>query len=456
MSDVNSIRWTNDIWYIGIQCNCDPSNIPAYRVESHYNGYEELTSEDLQEIKHVTISFALYETSFYWDFTKWVTETLEYFQNSNIFPNLKTFYILYDQAYVNFSVLPDHYDVYGHQIKWLLLRTDEYERKTINVDYDRQWLNQVTQRTKDNYSKAFWLVGDIKNRVHKFPLLYKFYINNQLHLLDYSLTTALFEPKTGEPCPDRYKVDPLLLLIMQHMYDQNLNEEKLLEIYHSLERELPGDDGLQLAREGTCDIDVATYYFPPQWNDADLIIMPDTFYSTPTPGSVMYTEHGQTGKHYWEHNDYHPMTEKPWKPIATKKPFINISYRDSVAKTLENFGYRTFLKYTDYPEFITGPENLYLSDVMGIAKHHVDITHKRICSFLKNINDNRDKIQEDIEFNYEHHKNVINQEWNLLYQHCPPLKKIHKAKLLSSFGLCLALSPPTRIEWGDDWLRGWV
>jgi len=186
--------------------------------------------------------------------------------------------------------------------------------------------------------------------------------------------------------------------------------------------------------------------------------MPDTFFANPTPGSSYGDDKGQTGKHYWEHGDYHPMTEKPWKPIATKKPFINISYRDSIAQTLEKFGYRTFLKYTDYPEYLTGPENWQLSDHWSVARRHVDITRKRICSFLENLHENCQSIQEDIDWNYYHHKNVVAQEWALLYQHCPPLKKVDKLQILRCFALTVPnphLHDRTWHAWTYNWLNGW-
>jgi hypothetical protein len=40
---------------------------------------------------------------------------------------------------------------------------------------------------------------------------------------------------------------------------------------------------------------------------------------------------------------------------------------------------------------------------------------------------------EDIEYNYKHWKYVLDQEWQLLYRSCPPLKHVSKHKFLRMF-----------------------
>ena len=65
--------------------------------------------------------------------------------------------------------------------------------------------------------------------------------------------------------------------------------------------------------------------------------------------------------------------------------------------------------------------------------NEVDIAHERIISFLDDMENYQCGIIEDIEYNYKHWKYVLDQEWQLLYRSCPPLKHVSKHKFLRMF-----------------------
>jgi hypothetical protein len=81
-------------------------------------------------------------------------------------------------------------------------------------------------------------------------------------------------------------------------------------------------------------------------------------------------------------------------------------------------------KYTTRPELLDNEHDM---------KVYIDVAHERIMSFLSHCESYKEGIQEDIEYNYQHHQRVIKDEWELLYKSCPPLKHVDKTKFLRLF-----------------------
>ena len=66
-------------------------------------------------------------------------------------------------------------------------------------------------------------------------------------------------------------------------------------------------------------------------------------------------------------------------------------------------------------------------------------------------------IEKDIEYNYEHHKHVIKEHWNELYQCCPVLKHVDKVKFLRLFSIPAPWHQPLDSP-QSDWIMskpGW-
>ena len=408
---IDSIQFTDNIWYIGVECGEIPSKRPPFR--GHINTAN-ITTTDLENVDHLIIGFMLYEPQICDDFTDWVKDTVNYLHQSNMFPNLKNIYILYSSVIVNVAKLPDHYMIYGHQPRYYILRSDGTEEKSIGLDPSSNWIDTLAN------PKAIWLIGDVTNRPHKLPLLYKFVTTNSLDSLDYSLTSVLNESDMGfifdKNYPQRYEG---LIRTFKQAHDMDIDYDQLIEIYNSLTKTLPGDEWSNLIQAGKHSFDLANYAFPKEWNDACLVVMPETWFDHPHPSS-------RHNKHFWESNTY-PTTEKTWKPIATKKPLLGISKFDQQEKTLESLGYRTFRKYTTRPDLMGNTCNL------SGMKVCIDVAYERIMSFLSNCHRHQESIQADIEYNYQHHQQVIKDEWELLYKSCPPLKHVDKTKFLRLF-----------------------
>lgn len=409
---IHSCQFTDTIWSINVECGHD-RNVP---FDGHIDSVEPY---DTQNIEHLIISFMLYEPQIGYDYTKFTKQTLEYLHTSQMFPNLTHVYLFHEGTRVNINELPDHYMVFGHNPRYFLLRSEGTKERSYGLDNSTarsSWL--TTLRNEDH--KALWLIGDISGRPHKLPLLYKFFKENTLDRLDYSLTNSL---NAYSAFKDSISQDyqPILNAI-----DEDLSFEDLKNIYSQLERTLPGDRFAEVTEKGLINsFDVANYLFPDEWNNASLIVMPETWFDNPNPlhwqcRNEEINENMEV-RPFWEHNSY-ATTEKTWKPIATKKPFIGISKHDLQEKTLEGLGFRTFVKYTSEPDLIV--------DRGYGMKEYIDVAHTRIISFLDHMTDYRQGIIEDIEYNYKHWKYVLDQEWQLLYRSCPPLKHVSKHKIL--------------------------
>lgn len=438
---VDSVQFTNDIWFIGVQCGNTPNNIQPFCGQITGG-----PKNNTQEIKHLIFGFMLYEPQVGYNYTEWMRDTINYLHDSKFFPKLETIHVFYVGARIDFDELPDHYPVYGRYMEYFLLRSDPdvMERYNIGLDPNAKWIDSLSDR------KALWLIGDISARPHKFPLLYKFYIENDLDRLNYSLTTVLqteegYDPLTFGDSPGNYWLER----IFKEVFNLELSFTELADLYHKLKREMPDDMFGELALKGINQFDLATYCFPKDWNKATLIVMPETWFKHPLEPERFQGAGGISRRQYWENNSY-PTTEKTWKAIATKKPFIGISYSDLQEKSLERLGYKTFRKYTNHPKMIDADDHLSVAE-------HINIAHTRITTFLDNSSSYAPGIEKDIEYNYEHHKYVIKEHWNELYQCCPVLKHVDKVKFLRLFSIPAPWQQPLNSP-QSDWIMarpGW-
>lgn len=401
--DVRSIWFHDNIWALVSECSKPAEDLTYFR--GHID--TPIDKSILNKIEYLVIGFALYEPQVSGDHTAWIEDCLKYCKESNMFPNLKSVHILYESARINFSKLTDYYPIYGSRVRYFLLRSDGTEEKSIGIDYSKRWIDH-------KHKNAVWMIGDITNRPHKFPLLYKFFIENHLDYLDYSLTYVLNENQ-----PDQFQEEMYHRLIeyMNGLYDLNLDLDSMKQLYFKFTKTFDGDQFGELARKMINSFDLANYVFPPQYNDAGLIINPETWWRHPAQGV------------YPEDDLIFPVTEKTWKPIAVKKPFIGISVNDTFERTLESLGFRTFRKYTKHPELVNFGGGYEVSEI----EKYIKVAYERITSFLDCCDDYHQEIWSDIEHNHNQWKIVLEREWDILFQGCPPLKHVPKEKILRLF-----------------------
>jgi hypothetical protein len=402
-SDVVSIFFDDKIWALVTDCSKRGEDLEYFR--GHID--TPIDKSKLHGIEYLIIGFALYEPQVSGDHTAWLEDCLRYCKESNMFPNLKAVYVLYESAYVNFSKLSDYYPVHGARVRYFLLRSDGTEEKSIGIDYSQQWIDN---RNK----KALWMIGDITNRPHKFPLLYKFFIENNLECLDYSLTYVLNIYQ-----PDQFNEENFVKLLeyMNGIYRLDLDLSTMKDLYFSLARTFEGDQFSEMALKRINSFDLANYVFPPAYNEAAVVINPETWWRHPREGV------------YPEDSQIFPVTEKTWKPIAVKKPFIGISVNDTFDRTLESLGFRTFRKYTKHPELMSLGQGYQINEI----EQYITVAYERVVSFLESCDENRQEIWKDIEHNHAQLKLVLEREWDLLFQSCPPLKHISREKILRLF-----------------------
>jgi hypothetical protein len=403
MIDIRSIWFHDNIWALAIECSTPGDKLPFFR--GHID--TEIDNNVLNQIEHLIIGIALYEPQLKGDYTPWLEDCLKFCKESNMFPNLKSVHVLYETASIKFSKLTDYYPIYGSRVRFFLLRSDDTEKKSIGIDHSKQW-------SFNRNKKALWMLGDITNRPHKFPLLYKFFVEDEMDRLDYSLTYVLNACQPNQFQEETYS---MLLDWMNGLYDLDLDLAKMKELYFKFARSFEGDQFGEMALKKLHAFDLANYVFPPQYNNASLIINPETWWRHPAQGV------------YPEDNMVFPVTEKTWKPIAVKKPFIGISVQDTFEKTLESLGFRTFRKYTCHPELVDFGEGYIAEDL----EKYINVAYERVTSFLDCCDEHQDEIWQDIEHNHNQWKIVLEREWDLLFQGCPPLKHVPKIKILRLF-----------------------
>lgn len=407
-----SFWFTDNIWALLPECSVNGDELIPFNGEidtSH------VTEEQLRQVEYLIIGIALYEPQLKGNYTSWINNSLKYCKESNMFPNLKSVYILYESAKIDFSKLIDYYPIHGGRTRYFLLRSDKTEEKAIGLE-PKKWIDH-------NNKKAIFMLGDITNRLHKFPLLYKFHNENKLDYLDYSLTYILNDNNAEGSHQFQSHNYNILIELLNKIYDLDLNVDSMKSLYYEFARKLPGDKFGEMAAKQLQAFDLANYVFPPAWNDTSLVINPETWWRHPITEENRYPEDAMI----------FPMTEKTWKPIATKKPFISISVNDVFDRTLESLGFRTFRKYTKHPELIDIPVGY--TDPNAVEKY-LTITYERVVSFIDNLEENKHQIWDDVEYNHAHWHKVLEREWDLLIQHCLPLKHVPREKILRAFIVC--------------------
>lgn len=354
--------------------------------------------QNLQSVENLIIYFSLYELNFIGDCTEWVKNTLNFIYKKNLLPNLKNVYLLYHSVSINLEGTYLNYNVKKVYCNILLLRSSLTSLKTPAIK---------TQSWNCSNKKAIFLLGD-GGRISRLPVLYEFYVNNSLDLLDYSFDcTYPFLNNTEEFFAKGQTNSVLQAMSSAFEIDYNNLKEHVIK----LQNKLSDDEFFQLYYTELGPFDTTAYTFPKSWGTSLITIITETSFNNDWLSKNIF------------------FTEKMYKPILTKKPFITCSNQDYLYETLENNGFKTFLEYTDYPGKLT--ENLYLDHKH--LKLYTSTTYNRTISFIKNAEKYQKQITNDIEHNYELYEKLCDQHWQALFNDCPPLTHLDRDTICQIF-----------------------
>ena len=259
------------------------------------------------------------------------------------------------------------------------LNSEKFSLEIYSIDW---WLikSLATDRAdwQGGNSKCVALFGESAERPHKFGFVDYLDSVNKLHLFDYSMTHQNNYPSLS----DNQYVEDYINSNRNIFTDKNTKQaqSKYLELCKVFEK-----DPLITNPNENSFINSAVMY-PEEFFTGSLILTVETRFVMP---------HGV-------------FTEKTWKPLANKMPFVALSHNDMIYDALTRYGFKTFLEYTDYsaPAYFSQPhdedEHCNLNEIRNnMYKYFFDITIKRIESFIANIPNHKDNIIQDINHNYE-------------------------------------------------------
>jgi hypothetical protein len=204
-----------------------------------------------------------------------------------------------------------------------------------------------------NSNKALFLTGK-PNKVHRAGLLSKFYENNLMNTLEWSLFV------------NDYMTQEIKQTILSH-YTQDKFENFIKTCTRN-------PDNINLMMQTT-----SCHYggFPYDVN----------LYSNTCLSIISET---------WWHNDFNPwITEKTWKAIANKHPFIVAGDFGHLDK-MESLGFKTFKNFMLHPE--------YNSDTSRTESDRLNLIVENHKHFLNHVKENVSDINYCIEFNFQQFK----------------------------------------------------
>ena len=361
----------------------------------------DMTDFDYTKVTYLIIGTGVSELHAIGDHTGYLQKTIDNFKK--FLPNLQNIYIFHTTVYFDTDLLVSDCNITSINFPYFLLRSTLTDLSQFN-----QW--DVGDK------KAICLVGDIRNRPHKFPLLYKFHQCGQLDKLNYSLMNNHYDP-------DYFTYNHVGSVVrnLNDCFDNNLDIESFEMLYNKLKRTLPNDENFK--NRIYHGLSTYTHIYPEQWNEASCnIVLETTFLDI----ANLLCE--RVPKNYTQKGFF---SEKIWKPILSGKPFTTISFNDVLYDDLEQMGFRTFLNYTNHPEKLQLPNNLL--DSSKVLKKHIEVCYDRTMSFLDSVETQRDSILEDVKFNMNRWRELSQQAWDNVYQQCPPAMSMTKDEFCELF-----------------------
>lgn len=398
-----------------------PDDIQVISVR--WGGYDKDTfivdSLKVDSVKSIIIEIGLQEVAAVRDLTFHVQKVIDYI-TSNC-RCLEGIYIFYDRYFINFDQLVSKIKIVKVNFP-LYVFIASLTDKFLSI---RDW--------SISKEKCLWMVGhptpfDIRLRLE---ILHEFLYNDP-ECLEYSM----FEiGSIHAPIRHNHGVN-YLVNYLNKFYNLSLTPETLVDYSISLSKKFemdakqdPNFSSLlskyirQSEEHKLPFLDYVFMYPNKEWTDASLILLSESYVKNPIPYNIR-----------WD-NDY-PFSEKIWKPIVTKKPFITYSENDEIYTHLEKLGFRTFLNYTSHPDKInlniddsqtalgiTFGDYTSSSHIYEVKKYYSELVYKRTKSFLQNMKKYENQIREDVEYNYTHYQKIMKQKWEEICNLCPPLKR---------------------------------
>jgi len=385
---------------------------------------DELNQDHLEQIlgnkvnfKNLILATGVSEINSEGDHTQYIQKTISNYEK--LFPNLENIYLLYNTVYCDHSRLFS-----SANITPISLHNYFFLRSTLtDLSQFKIW--------DGGDKKAIYLPGDIRNRPHKFSLIYYFYLKNNLNLLHYSLPLNSKHGINEDIFQERHFCK--LIPIFNEIFQDNLDIEQfriLSEKFHNTldEEYITG----MVPFSGP--MNVGTQLFPKEWNIASCNIIAETTFEN----FQHLLPHSHQDRKFF-------FSEKVWKPILSGKPFIAISEGDNIYSQLEELGFRTFLEYTDFKEKLESVtlDNYPLSEVVS---QHLKICYDRTVSFIVNIEKYKNEILSDTLYNLNRWKQLGNESWKHLRDNCPPIHSMSDSYFCEMFDHC------SNVNFTENWL----
>lgn len=409
-----SFPYSKTTWVLSIRQlskSPDDSLVFSGQVSEHSQYMHQF---DFDTVQNLIIGMGVSELLANGDHSGYLQKTID--NCNSVFPNLKNIYIFHTTVF--FENLISTAKIIPICLPYFLLRST---------------LTDLSQFTEWNTGdkKAICLIGDIRNRVHKFPMLYYFYHNDSLDALNYALTK-------GDHGSDYFSYNNMnkVVQVLNDCFDAKLSLESMEQLHEKLSKVFEDDDDFK--RKIFHGLNKYTHVYPKQWNNASCnLVLETTFYDMLHQflPELIPKQFGQKSF----------FSEKIWKPILAGKPYIVISLNDMIYEDLEAMGFRTFLKYTSHPEKIYFDEpHLNFTKVLS---EHFRICYNRTLSFLNDVEQNHEAILEDVKFNVQRWKELSQTAWDSVHEQCPPTRN------MSAIDFCEIFNQPVDVFKCSNWIN---
>jgi hypothetical protein len=359
---------------------------------------------NFERVKNLIISFHLFEFGVIMDYTNFVKETLDYITKSNIFPNLKDVYILNCTRSLNYASSPDLNQI-----------PSKYNLKNIYLNYFLL-RSRFTVTYCSNFTEVDWQPNDLPAlffvgymfKWNRLPIIHKFYKQDAFDRLNYSLNYNYI----GNGSPDKLKNFDEFIYENLHNIDQysellfNGDRDALIDFILNSQKLIDTKINYRSDLFNQSVFNKSAYLLPAEWFQSPLILCMESYFFG------IYNEENEN-----------IFSEKFWKTVLSKKPFIISSLNDHYYYRMEKLGFKTFLNYTSVPEKINTDNNKF--NEKDLIDTYTQIAYNRTISFLDNMKINENKIANDIEHNYKLWKKLVDEGWENLLSDCPPLRDIN-------------------------------
>jgi hypothetical protein len=398
---IHSFPYNKHIWVLSINQLADPNTEKVFSDE--FSNCFDPAEYNFNSVTDLVMGTGVNELNTVGDHTSYLQQTIH--NCEKLFPNLKNIYLFYTNVYFQENLLNANANITCIHLPYFLMRS-ALPNETQFTDWDV------------GNKRAICLIGDIRNRVHKFPLIYYFYKNGSLSKLDYSLLNNHY----GDDyfCGNSQN---LVIKILNYGFNETYDIKSFEQLYDKLRKTFDNDDGF-INPAAQTGLSRYTHNFPPAWHDATVNILLE---------SKFYPLKEHVGRLVNNGQPEFFFSEKVWKPLMSGKPFISLSAYDLIDTQLESMGFRTFTKYTNISDKATIPKHGDFIDFTKSLHKYLEICYSRTLSFIDNCELYRQEIKEDVVHNIKLWEKLSYESWEELYTKCPVARKMTKEEFCEIF-----------------------